>query len=207
MKKVNTFEQFITEKREDVGKYNTVKKVIAKLGRRPSEEDLARFITDNYYDVTEYEKGEDDETAYNKIADLVGFYKYDTDDWEEAWANAQNESVVSEESNVNEKMKVFLNKIVSNMVSGAFGIGSSPKMRDELSAKIEDSVKEILIKYDYVVESNASDALAKEIDKAMIKIDDSMSYKDFAAAVATILRDEYGKHNYMPFIEELKKQL
>ncbi len=60
---------------------------------------------------------------------------------------------------------------------------------------------------DFLNESKASDALAKEIDKTMIKIDDSMSYKDFAAAVATILRDEYGKHNYMPFIEELKNNL
>jgi len=60
---------------------------------------------------------------------------------------------------------------------------------------------------DFVNESKESDALAKEINKAMIRIVGEMSYKDFAAAVATILRDEYGKHNYMPFIEELKKQL
>ena len=194
-------ESLVNEKREDVGKYNTVQKVINKLGRRPSERELAQFINNNYYDVTEFEKGEDDETAYNKIADLVGFYKYDTDDWEEAWADVQNESVVTE------KMKIFLDKIVSSMVSGAFGIHSSPKMRDELAAKIESGVKEVLVKYDYVVESKESDALAKEINKSIIKIDDSMSYKDFADAVATILRDEYGKHNYMPFIEELKNKL
>jgi len=59
----------------------------------------------------------------------------------------------------------------------------------------------------YLSESKESEALAKEINKAIIKIDDSMSYKDFAAAVATILRDEYGSHNYMPFIEELKNNL
>ena len=62
-------------------------------------------------------------------------------------------------------------------------------------------------KFVYISESKESDALAKEIDKAMIKIDDSMSYKDFALAVATVLRDEYGSHNYLPFIEELKKNL
>jgi hypothetical protein len=112
-----------------------------------------------------------------------------------------------EESNVNEKMKIFLNKIVSSMVSGAFGIHSSPKMRDELAAKIEATVKEVLIKYDYVVESKESDALAKEIDKAMIKIDDSMSYKDFALAVGKILKDEYGSHNFGPFMEILHKDL
>lgn len=62
-------------------------------------------------------------------------------------------------------------------------------------------------KFVYLNESKESDKLAAEIDKAMIKIDDSMSYKDFAAAVATILRDQFGSHNYLPFIEELKKNL
>jgi len=91
-----TFEEFINEQREDVGKYNTVKKVIAKLGRRPSEQDLATFINNNYYDVTEVERGEDDPSANDKIADLVAFYKFDIDDWEIAWADAQNEAVVNE---------------------------------------------------------------------------------------------------------------
>jgi hypothetical protein len=93
MKKVKLFEEFIAEKREDVGKYNTVKKVVAELGRRPSEQDLASFINDNYYDVTEVERGDDDPSANDKIADLVAFYKFDIDDWEIAWADAQNESV------------------------------------------------------------------------------------------------------------------
>ena len=86
-------ESQVTEKREDVGKYNTVKKVIAKIGRRPSEQELATFITKNYYDVTEVERGEDDPAANDKIADLVGFYKFDIDDWNIAWFDAQNESV------------------------------------------------------------------------------------------------------------------
>ncbi len=89
-------EALVTEKREDVGKYNTVKKVINKLGRRPSEQDLATFINNNYYDVTEVERGEDDPSANDKIADLVGFYKFDIEDWEIAWADAQNEAVVTE---------------------------------------------------------------------------------------------------------------
>ena len=96
MRKVSLYEDFINEKREDVGKYNTVKKVIAKLGKRPSEQELASFINDNYYDVTEVERGDDDPQANDKIADLVGFYKFDIDDWEIAWADAQNESVVTE---------------------------------------------------------------------------------------------------------------
>ena len=85
-------ESQVTEKREDVGKYNTVKKVIAKIGRRPSEQELATFITKNYYDVTEVERGDDDPAANDKIADLVAFYKYDIDDWNIAWVDAQNES-------------------------------------------------------------------------------------------------------------------
>jgi hypothetical protein len=58
-----------------------------------------------------------------------------------------------------------------------------------------------------VDESKKSDALAKSIDKAMIKIDDSMSYSDFALAVGTILRDEYGQHNFGPFMKVLHKDL
>ena len=41
----------------------------------------------------------------------------------------------------------------------------------------------------------------------MIKIDDSMSYEDFALAVGQILRDEYGQQNFMPFMEVLHKDL
>ena len=111
------------------------------------------------------------------------------------------------ESEVNEKMKIIMRNILLKMVPAAFGASSNAKMREEIKDAIAAAIEPILVKYDYVVESKESDALAKEIDKAMIKIDDSMSYQDFADAVATILRDEYGKHNYMPFIEELKKQL
>ena len=94
---IEVYESLVNEKREDVGKYNTVKKVISKLGRRPSEKDLAKFINDNYYDVTEVERGDDDSKADDKIADLVGVYKFDIDDWEKAWNSVQNESVVTEE--------------------------------------------------------------------------------------------------------------
>lgn len=107
MRKVSLYEEFINEKREDVGKYNTVKKVIAELGRRPSEQELATFINNNYYDVTEVERGEDDPAANDKIADLVAFYKFDIDDWQIAWADAQNESVVNEaEKYITDKFKV-----------------------------------------------------------------------------------------------------
>ena len=102
MERVTTYEQFVNEKREDVGKYNTVQKVISKLGRRPSEQDLATFINNNYYDVTGEDQEEDIPSANDKIADLVGFYKFDIEDWEIAWADAQNESVVTEATSIND---------------------------------------------------------------------------------------------------------
>jgi hypothetical protein len=56
-------------------------------------------------------------------------------------------------------------------------------------------------------ESMKSERLADEINDAMERIDDSMHYKDFALAVASVLKSEYGTQNHEPFIEELKNQL
>lgn len=117
MRKVKLFEQFIAEKREDVGKYNTVKKVIAKLGRRPSEQELATFINNNYYDVTEVERGDDDPSANDKIADLVAFYKFDIDDWQIAWADAQNESVVTEAKTISFAKASMMGSKLLNKIS------------------------------------------------------------------------------------------
>jgi hypothetical protein len=55
--------------------------------------------------------------------------------------------------------------------------------------------------------SSTVSSLVKHIKAGMEKIDDSMSYKDFAAAVAKIMEDDYGDRNYGPFLEELKKLL
>lgn len=60
---------------------------------------------------------------------------------------------------------------------------------------------------EFINESKESDKLAIEINKSMLKIDDSMSYEDFALAVAKILKDEYGEHNYGPFMKVLHKEL
>lgn len=62
-------------------------------------------------------------------------------------------------------------------------------------------------KFVYISESKNSDALAKGIDSAIIKIDDSLSYTDFALAVAKVLIDEYGTHNFGPFMSVLHKEL
>ena len=100
MKKVKLFEQFIAEGRNGVGKYNTVKKAMKAIrneyGPTPTPQSVAAFITDNYYDVTEVERGDDDPRANDKIADLVATYKFDIEEWEIAWEDAQNESVVTE---------------------------------------------------------------------------------------------------------------
>jgi len=61
--------------------------------------------------------------------------------------------------------------------------------------------------YDSLNESTKSDSLAKAIDKAMMKIDEDMSYADFAMAVGKILREEYGQHNFKPFMKVLHKDL
>jgi len=60
---------------------------------------------------------------------------------------------------------------------------------------------------EFINESKESDKLATEINKVMVKIDDSMSYEDFALAVAKILKDEYGDHNYVPFMKVLHNEL
>ena len=56
-------------------------------------------------------------------------------------------------------------------------------------------------------ESKKSEALGDAIDKAIIKIDDSMSYEDFALAVGQVLKDQYGQQNFMPFMKVLHKDL
>ena len=60
---------------------------------------------------------------------------------------------------------------------------------------------------EYITESKESEALADVINKGMIKIDDSMSYEDFALAVGQILRDEYGQHNFKRFMKVLNNEL
>ena len=49
--------------------------------------------------------------------------------------------------------------------------------------------------------------LSKDIDKVLIKHDDSLSVNDFAKAIAKILKEEYGEHNYEKFINTLKENL
>ena len=49
--------------------------------------------------------------------------------------------------------------------------------------------------------------LSESIDNAIINVDQSLSVKDLAIAVSIVLKDSYGKHNFTPFLKELKKNL
>jgi hypothetical protein len=55
--------------------------------------------------------------------------------------------------------------------------------------------------------STNSQLLVNSIKSAMLQIDDSMSYKDFAEAVAFILINDYGTHNFSPFMKVLHSRL
>ena len=56
-------------------------------------------------------------------------------------------------------------------------------------------------------QDNQVAAAAKAINNAITSIDDSMHYGVFAKAIAHILKDEYGSHNFNPFMEVLHKEL
>lgn len=57
-----------------------------------------------------------------------------------------------------------------------------------------------------LTENTASEA-AKAMNDAIETVDENLSYKDFALAVAAILKDEYGSHNFGPFMEVLHAEL
>ena len=56
----------------------------------------------------------------------------------------------------------------------------------------------------YLAEANIHESLAQEINKVL---PESLGYKEFAKAVATILKDEYGSQNFGPFMEVLHAEL
>ena len=56
----------------------------------------------------------------------------------------------------------------------------------------------------YLAEANIHESLAQEINKIL---PESLGYKEFAKAVAEILKDEYGSHNFGPFMEVLHAEL
>jgi len=54
---------------------------------------------------------------------------------------------------------------------------------------------------------NKPDKLTKLISNSINQIDDSLSYRDFAMAVSSIMKEDYGRHNYKAFLDILKKEL
>ena len=54
---------------------------------------------------------------------------------------------------------------------------------------------------------NTADQTATVISKAIETVDENLSYKDFALAVAKILKDEYGSQNFGPFMDVLHSEL
>jgi hypothetical protein len=86
---------------------------------------------------------------------------------------------------------------------------------NQLKASAEDTIKpqggrqssQFESVFEASLGSTKSQSLANAINSAMLQIDDSMSYTDFANAVASILIDEYGTHNFTPFMEVLHARL
>lgn len=56
----------------------------------------------------------------------------------------------------------------------------------------------------YLAEANIHESLAQEINKIL---PESLGYKEFAKAVAEILKDEYGSQNFGPFMDVLHTEL
>jgi hypothetical protein len=57
-----------------------------------------------------------------------------------------------------------------------------------------------------VNEGNNIPRLVTLIDNAIAEVDSNLSYKDLAGAIAYILSDSYGSHNFKPFVKELTKK-
>ena len=75
----------------------------------------------------------------------------------------------------------------------------------------EDQIQRLKLIFEDIdnegLKASESDRLAIEINKSIDSINDSMSYEDFAIAVAKILIDGYGTHNYAPFMRVLNREL
>lgn len=47
----------------------------------------------------------------------------------------------------------------------------------------------------------------KIISSAINQIDPDLHYRDFAKIIAEVLKQDYGKHNFNPFVKELVNEL
>ena len=78
-------------------------------------------------------------------------------------------------------------------------------IRETIKENFDDRLKSMMGDDDFEKATNPK--LGKLISNSIATIDPEMSYVDFAKGVAQVLIDEYGTHNYEPFIKELKKSL
>ena len=60
------------------------------------------------------------------------------------------------------------------------------------------------MKNQYLKEAGLQESLAQQINQVL---PENLGYKEFAQAVATILKDEYGSQNFGPFMEVLHTEL
>ena len=60
------------------------------------------------------------------------------------------------------------------------------------------------LKNQYLKEAGLQESLAQQINQVL---PENLGYKEFAQAVATILKDEYGSQNFGPFMEVLHAEL
>lgn len=71
----------------------------------------------------------------------------------------------------------------------------------------EGQIQRLKLIFEDIDNTSESDKLANAINNSIDSINDSMSYKDFATAVAKVLIDEYGEHNFAPFMTVLHREL
>lgn len=164
------FNQFLNEEYEAVGKYNTVKKVIKELGRRPSEKEVAQFIMKNYKDVTGKELKNSDPETEDKIADIVATYKFDIGDWEEAMYYAQNESVNEAKLQRGDKITIEFDDEDGDYKAGDYTIIGGKKGGKELEGmgiKIFMTDKEL-----NSIEYTVNESLNEGNDDVVFTIDD-----------------------------------
>ena len=60
------------------------------------------------------------------------------------------------------------------------------------------------MKNQYLMEAGLQESLAQQINQVL---PENLGYKEFAQAVAAILKDEYGSQNFSPFMEVLHAEL
>jgi hypothetical protein len=77
-------------------------------------------------------------------------------------------------------------------------------MKSKDQQLLEEAYQKTLLKEE---ESDNSHKLVDLLISAMDSYNPNLKDKDFAIAVASILKLEYGTHNYGPFLEELQSQL